>query len=158
MASVFKDLLQSSAIEMGCLIQELLDVDQVDSAVGENELEGLNLNAYLKKINEELKEYSEHQKVDFKLDTPNEDVFIMGFGRPLAHALSNILFNAITYSPANGIVKLEVIADAGKVILSVTDHGSGVPIAEQNQFFPNLVEFQLKQKVVVGLGSISSSM
>lgn len=49
--------------------------------------------------------------------------------------LTNLLSNALKYSPANSPVKLEVWIEAQHIVFQVSDHGIGVPIAEQPHLF-----------------------
>ena len=49
--------------------------------------------------------------------------------------ISNLLSNAIRYSPANDVVTIEVRAQAGSVIVSIEDHGGGIADSELVRIF-----------------------
>jgi signal transduction histidine kinase len=51
------------------------------------------------------------------------------------HAISNLLTNAIKYSPAGCPIRLAVIYDPDQLIIQVEDHGIGIPEADLNQLF-----------------------
>jgi PAS domain S-box-containing protein len=53
----------------------------------------------------------------------------------LHHVLQNLLSNALKYSPVNQCVDLEVSPTADGLRFAVTDHGIGIPSAEQTQLF-----------------------
>lgn len=56
--------------------------------------------------------------------------------------LTNLLSNAIRYSPRGGTVELEVISQAELVVLRVQDHGIGIPLAEQGNLFETFYRCQ----------------
>ena len=57
----------------------------------------------------------------------------------LALALRNLLDNAVKYSPESSTVSVAVGSRDGFANLSVTDHGSGIPRAEQRHVFRKFV-------------------
>jgi signal transduction histidine kinase len=65
-------------------------------------------------------------------------------------ALSNLLGNAIKYTPANGEVRVTAQASGPEVLLSVADTGAGIPVAERERVFERYVHG--RQKGSVGLG------
>lgn len=55
--------------------------------------------------------------------------------RLLHSILSNLLLNAIKYSPEGGNVNLRLVFKSDTVILQVQDQGIGIPLADQKQLF-----------------------
>jgi signal transduction histidine kinase len=53
----------------------------------------------------------------------------------LRHAVSNLLNNAVKYSPANSIVRLTLERSDDQVVIGVADQGIGIPAAAQAQLF-----------------------
>ncbi len=53
----------------------------------------------------------------------------------LRHILSNLIANAVKYSPAGGTVQIMVRQAAGDAIFTVSDHGVGIPEADQKRLF-----------------------
>jgi signal transduction histidine kinase len=53
----------------------------------------------------------------------------------LRQVLSNLLDNAVKYSPDGGEITVGVNASRGRALLEVTDNGIGIPQAEQEQIF-----------------------
>jgi two-component system OmpR family sensor kinase len=56
-----------------------------------------------------------------------EEILVAADERLLARAVANIVDNAFKYSPSSGSVEIEVDAREGRAVVSVADHGSGVP-------------------------------
>ncbi len=53
----------------------------------------------------------------------------------LRHILSNLITNAVKYSPAGTPVEFAVRSDAGNAIFTVSDRGVGIPEADQKRLF-----------------------
>lgn len=66
----------------------------------------------------------------------------------LRQLLSNLLFNAIKYSPSGGTVQFELCCQGDKAIFQVQDQGIGIPKEEQ----PRLFEFFYRAKNVGAIG------
>jgi len=50
-------------------------------------------------------------------------------------AVTNLIDNAVRYAPADTVVAVELTSDAHEVCVAVTDHGPGVPPADQEAVF-----------------------
>ncbi|NEQ85103.1 MAG: sensor histidine kinase [Moorea sp. SIO2I5] len=53
----------------------------------------------------------------------------------LRQMLSNLISNAIKYSPQGGKIELNLKCDSDQVILAVTDEGIGIPKHDQRELF-----------------------
>jgi two-component system OmpR family sensor kinase len=53
----------------------------------------------------------------------------------LYQVLSNLLSNAVKYSPGGGLIKITARTDAEQVVVSVQDHGMGIPEADLESLF-----------------------
>jgi two-component system, OmpR family, sensor kinase len=62
---------------------------------------------------------------------------LMMFGDPklLFQAFSNILANAIKYSPGGGLIKFDAALDGDTVVVSIEDNGIGVPQEDLEHVF-----------------------
>jgi len=68
----------------------------------------------------------------------------------LRQVLVNLLDNAIKYSPDGGEVVVELAGGAGRVRLSVRDHGLGIPPGEQERIFEKF--YRLDPALTRGVG------
>jgi signal transduction histidine kinase len=55
--------------------------------------------------------------------------------RRIEQVLSNLLDNAVKFTPIGGTVKLSATLEEGRALLSVTDTGSGISIADRDAIF-----------------------
>ncbi len=64
-----------------------------------------------------------------------ETTTMLADAKLLSYALTNLLSNALKYSPDGGTVTLEVTSDTDSVIFRVSDQGIGIPENEQENLF-----------------------
>ena len=58
---------------------------------------------------------------------PADDLTVLGAEGRLGQVFRNLLTNALSFSPPNGIVTLKARRDQGRVIIQVEDEGPGIP-------------------------------
>lgn len=68
------------------------------------------------------------------------DLRVVGDATKLTWALSNLIANALRYSPRGAVVTLAAAADDGTVRVSVTDRGPGIPPAARDRIFERFVQ------------------
>jgi signal transduction histidine kinase len=88
--------------------------------------------------------------VDYTLSTP----FVQGDPEELRSAISNLLENAVKYSPGKIAITVEILDEAGDLLVRVTDKGRGIPQGELKRIFRRFyrVNERLRQRVVQGTG------
>lgn len=55
--------------------------------------------------------------------------------RRIEQALTNLLSNAVKYSPGSEDVRISALPDGDQVVLSVSDNGDGIPVADLERVF-----------------------
>jgi signal transduction histidine kinase len=89
--------------------------------------------------------------VDYTLTPPN----VQGDPEELRSAVSNLLENAVKYSPNKIAVTIEIVDEAKDLLVRVTDKGQGIPQGELKRIFRRFyrVNVRLRQRVKgTGLG------
>jgi two-component system sensor histidine kinase TctE len=74
------------------------------------------------------------KSIDLSLDAPDE-AWVSGQALMLHELVSNLVDNAIRYTPAGGTVLLQVARQEEQVVLAVSDSGPGIPEAERDKVF-----------------------
>ncbi|MGQ9888758.1 MAG: PAS domain-containing sensor histidine kinase [Aggregatilineales bacterium] len=69
------------------------------------------------------------------VDIPETPALVYGDAPQLHEALTNLMSNAIKYTPAGGAVSASLLVDAGRVCVRVSDTGYGVPAEMQARLF-----------------------
>ena len=89
--------------------------------------------------------------IDYTLSSP----FVQGDPEELRSAVSNLLENAVKYSPGKIVITIEILDEASDLLVRVTDKGQGIPQGELNRIFRRFyrVNQRLRQRVQgTGLG------
>jgi len=142
-------LIQVNVRRMNQLLNDLLLIKKVEA----NELQLnpslLNLTQFCQDLTEELQQgAAARHKITF---TSQEQCSAVNLDKKLLrHILTNLLLNAIKYSPEGGEVKLDVSCEEKQVILRIQDSGSDIPQADQELLFKM---FNQNGKVGVVAGS-----
>jgi two-component system sensor histidine kinase TctE len=75
------------------------------------------------------------QQIDLGYEQPGYPVTVQGNGLMLRELLSNLIDNALRYTPTGGSVTVRVREEHGQAMLEVEDTGPGIPQAERGQVF-----------------------
>jgi PAS domain S-box-containing protein len=73
--------------------------------------------------------------VSIEVAVPEGRSFVAGDEDKLRQVLINLVDNAVKYSPDGGAVEVRVEPNSTNVSVAVSDHGLGIPIAEQQRIF-----------------------
>ena len=88
----------------------------------------------------------------FVLDDAGCTTVILGDAERLEQVLSNLLDNAVKYSPEGGPVTVTVEGTTTEATITVTDNGVGIPAAEQGQLFQRFYRARSRAQRFSGLG------
>jgi len=75
------------------------------------------------------------KEIDIGFEGPVTSCFIEGDAQRLREMLSNLIDNAIRYTPSGGKITVSLIDSGREAILAVEDNGPGIPLEEQEKVF-----------------------
>ncbi len=128
--ATFKALLRISEVESGSRKANFQDLDLVPIV------------ADLVELYEPLAQDKEQQ---LNWQQPPAPATLCGDRDLLFQALSNILDNAIKYTPALGSIQIELKPQGKQVELSISDSGPGIPVAEQEKVLERFYRLELNR-------------
>jgi PAS domain S-box-containing protein len=114
------------------LVSDLLDISKMDSGRLSLNLDHVVVNDAVKEAIEEVQHTSSTHQINY-LDNGLFDV-IADKDR-IAQVVTNLLTNAIKYSPAASEVDVTVSGNSKEVTIKVRDYGIGISPADQHQVF-----------------------
>ncbi|WP_370660968.1 sensor histidine kinase [Massilia cavernae] len=97
--------------------------------------EQIDLNELARGVVQDWVQASFASRIDLGFEAGDTSVNIDGNAMMLRELLSNLIDNAIRYTPAGGSVTVRVRSDAGQAILEVEDTGPGIAPAERANVF-----------------------
>jgi PAS domain S-box-containing protein len=126
--------IQSSVRHMTALVDDVLFLNQAEEEKLSCRPTPLNLVALLKElINEHLATIGDKHRLKFT-SVGKEEQFL-GDAKLLRQILTNLIDNAIKYSPSGGTVSLSLTLEETQVIISCLDQGIGIPVEDQQELF-----------------------
>ncbi len=155
-ASSLIDIANTNSERLINLINDILDTEKLESGGLELQLRPLDIRNTIEKVTSSLKSYADEYNVEMILE-PEVDhiVFIEGDEDRLIQALSNLISNAIKFSPAGDAVIIELTADDELMRVSVTDNGPGIADDFHEKLFEKFTQADSsdsRQKGGTGLG------
>jgi len=124
------DILRSSSVELQQLIENLLVVSARDLS---QQPEKIRLD---KLVDEVVKRYRlALGRADLRVERSVSDGTFSGFRTLIHSALSNLVGNAIRFSPTGGVVRVRLCTSGNRLVIDVTDEGPGIPVEERPYVF-----------------------
>ncbi len=134
------------------MVEELLDLSRIESGGPLLLLDEVDLRRLAVASVERLRLFAERQGVELRTEVPETVPPVRGNEDRLGQVLINLLHNAVKFSPDGGEVVVRVEATAEDVIVSVEDHGIGIPKADQARIFERFYKADKARRRGAGTG------
>jgi len=115
------------------MVDDLLDRTRIEAGNLELHLDVFDLRPLVAEVADLHRAASDRHHLEVCL--PPGAVLVRGDSTRLVQVLTNLVSNAIKYSPDGGGVRLELEASGGQAVLSVCDEGVGVPPEDGERIF-----------------------
>lgn len=115
------------------LINEILEATNMASV--KLNLEQVEINSLVNNSVELLRFKAAEKGQKILLDTMDKQQELYISREKIWRVISNLISNAIKFSPTSGTIQVKVAEDNGKVIIAVKDNGIGIPDALKDQVF-----------------------
>lgn len=125
-------------VETGHLVQmvnELLDLSRIEGGGTIQVVDGIDLGALAARSAERLRLFAERQGVRLDVNAGTDLPPIRGDEARLGQVVINLVHNAVKFSPDGGDVVVSTVQVDEEVVVSVEDHGVGIPRAAQDRVF-----------------------
>lgn len=132
----FIDKIYSSNERMIALVNDLLEVSRLESGNNKLFLKPTDLTAIIREIIREKKDLVKKKRLQVSFTTEQEPFpQVLSEPNKIKQALSNVINNAINYTPEGGKIVIDIKRQDGFVLGSVSDNGPGIPVHQQSQVF-----------------------
>lgn len=133
------------------LINDLLDLGRIEAGFDTNK-EIVPLGALIHYAVDGFRTRLEEKAQELRVRVPDDLPGIYGNPVRLRQMLSNLIGNAVKYTPEGGEITIEARAESGQVILRVHDTGVGIPPAEQPYIFDRFYRASNVNSLLPGTG------
>ena len=122
-----REMMERQLSNMVRLIDDLLDISRLSRGKIELRPARINLSDVLHDAIETSQPLLDNAGTQLTLQLPDEVMWVDADRTRLAQAFSNLLNNSAKYSERDGQIQLTVHRDGDQVVVSVRDHGAGIP-------------------------------
>ncbi len=124
----------TSLQRMTQMLDEILLLNRVDANRVEVQLAPLDLQSFVHQAIEEIR-LGDRDQHRFEFSATGDALAFPSDPNLLHHILSNLLSNAVRYSPAGTLVAVRLVVETARAQLSVEDHGIGIPESDRARIF-----------------------
>ena len=153
---------QRQSKRLAALINDLLDISRIESGRIQMDQAPISLLEIVTQRIEEIRPQADEKSIQLDLTAPESVPQMFGDDARIGQVFTNLIGNAIKFTPNNGEVSIKVEADGNLLHVEVIDTGPGIPPEERQKIFDKfyqLSDISTRQQGGSGLGlSISKSI
>ncbi len=141
------------AARLSRLVDDLQELSRVESGALQLDLHPLDISAPLKTTAKRLAHAFDEKQVKLVFSLPADLPPVLADEDRLTQVLTNLLANALAYTPAGGEVSVSAIHTGGEVQVSVKDTGIGIPPEHLQHIFDRFYRVDASRSRAAGGGS-----
>jgi PAS domain S-box-containing protein len=122
------------------IINDILDVDKLESGKMELELAQVSLAGVVTRSLEAMQPLAEQSGVRLEADSPLPDCWVRADRERLLQVATNLISNAVKFSPRGATVRLSLKRDGQAARVSIADQGPGVPAEFRDRIFQKFAQ------------------
>ncbi|MBW3569159.1 PAS domain-containing sensor histidine kinase [Candidatus Parcubacteria bacterium] len=131
----YLNIIIKASARMNELISTLLDISRIEAGKISHNPEKIDILALINGIITEQKRMAEIKKIKITVQHKKNLPVVISDPLLLGEIYSNLISNAIKYTPKKGRVDIELKVSQNELIFSVKDTGYGIPAALHNRIF-----------------------
>jgi PAS domain S-box-containing protein len=131
----FLTIVKQNTDRLVSLINDLLDISRIESGKVQMRKEPLAIDKIIRDVVTNFKTLLEEKAHELELELADNLPILIGDRDRISQVLTNLLGNAIKYTPNGGQIKIEAKIDNQFVKVSVSDTGIGIAKEDQAKLF-----------------------
>jgi PAS domain S-box-containing protein len=154
-AKTLLDIALKNSERLTRLVNDILDMEKIEAGQLEFRMEDLELAPLVASAVEETRAYGEPLGVSLAIENEAPRARVRADPDRFSQALTNLISNAVKYTPRGGTVRLITTRREGSVRLAVVDRGPGIPEEFRSRIFGRFQQADssdTRQKGGSGLG------
>jgi two-component system sensor histidine kinase ChvG len=117
------------------LITDISDASRLDAELSRSRFERVDVTEMAAGLVEAYATAGLPRDLSIALEPTGERALVLGDPQRLAQVLRNLIDNALSFSPSGGEVRVSARREGREVLVSVVDHGPGVPPENRSDVF-----------------------
>jgi two-component system, chemotaxis family, CheB/CheR fusion protein len=147
-----EQIIHRQLFQMSRLLDDLLDLSRLRVSKLTLRSVDVDLRAVVDAAVETISPQADADEIHLDVKVPSEAVVVHGDPSRLQQILTNLLANAVRYTPQDGQVSLSVTADDSKVTIEVTDTGQGIAPEDLGTIFEPFIRGHNNSSEGFGIG------
>lgn len=145
-------IIQRAVTRADRLIGDLLDVSRIESGSLEVAHEPLEASQLIVETVEEHRPIAQEKNITLTSEWVGPRAMVSGDRDRISQLFSNLIGNALKFTPAEGVVSVTGVAGEESVTFSVTDSGPGIPVDHLPHLFNRFWQANRATRSGAGLG------
>jgi len=135
------------------LIKDLLDLSKIEAGKMVQYKESLSLQEVIQRVVDLMRVEAEAKKIDLQFSTPSGTPLISADRNSMEGIFTNLISNAIKYTPEGGTVWVTLCEEGGFLKAAVSDTGIGIKKEDLSRIFDKFYRVKtIETRQVVGTG------
>ncbi|MCI0535458.1 MAG: ATP-binding protein [Verrucomicrobiales bacterium] len=119
-------MMHANAMQLLKMINDLLDLVRLESGRMEVKREPIEITEFVKSLNSATRQLAQDKQLQLRMDVAPGLTSALADRDKLEKICLNLLFNAIKFTPAGGLVELTVQTQQDQLVMAVRDTGVGI--------------------------------
>jgi len=124
------------------IVNDILDFAKIRAGKIDLYIENDPIKDFVDKLVTQFSKFAEDKKINLKVNIENETATCYFDEKRLRQIVSNVLSNAIKFSPRESTIYIEVQEDESSLFLMIKDEGDGIPADKTDAIFDEFVTLE----------------
>ncbi|NDJ51714.1 MAG: HAMP domain-containing histidine kinase [Chloroflexi bacterium] len=134
-ASEHAEMVLNSALHLRNLIEDMTNLRYVQIDEGDLKIEATSVNEILNTVHADVLRLAQAQAQHLVYQRPDQLIHIQADKTRMAMAVTNVLNNAVKFTPQSGVIVLSVTERDNEIWIQVQDNGPGIPRSDLERIF-----------------------
>jgi signal transduction histidine kinase len=127
--------IHAEAERLSHLVDDLQELSRVESRAAQLDIYPADSTALIRTVTKRLQHQFDEKRVTLTSSLPHDPIMILVDGDRMIQVLTNLIGNALQYTPENGTVTVSIERDKNEARISVRDTGFGIPADHLKHIF-----------------------
>jgi len=148
----FLDIIDEESNRLAALIENILEISRIESGTVRILREPIDIGGVVNRVSSALQSLADKKAIQMKIDVVDELPPLHGDESRIESVVTNLVNNAIKFSPEQGRVSVSVHQQDTQLVIRVSDTGIGIPKDSLPKIFDRFYRVYLPGKQVQGTG------
>lgn len=122
----YLEIVLSEIKRLNRLVNDLLEMSRLKSGKIEYKMVPFDVNESIRKVVVSFDKRLSDKNINLEVDFEHDSAYVMGSQDSIYRVITNIMDNAVKFTPDGGEIKISTRSDGGKTSVSIQNSGSGL--------------------------------